>query len=282
MLKNLYYNDVSFNTNKGIITKKVIRVIKTKFKFNSLVKNAGRNNTGRIMVYSKLGGSKRLFIKYDNFRVFSYIGMLVSIITTGLRTAKMGLIYTNNGLFNIIILTHGFFLWDRIEGFSKEDFYYLGSSSFLLNAFLGMWVNNIEIKPGLGVKFIKAAGTGGFVYNVDRNKLKVVLKLSSGWLYFISAYCVGVKGFVNTFLYNKINFKKAGFSRKLGFKSIVRGVAMNPVDHPHGGGEGKKSPRVSHKTPWGKLTKGVNTKMQLQQQLKRKLYKKNRRKDSDN
>jgi len=217
-----------------------------KFKY-ALRKNSGKNNLGYTCVYSKLGGKKRLYLKYNNYRKDVYIGKLLYIIKTGFTNSYLGLLYTNKGYFDCILLPSNKLVGDNLEGFNPLMFFSEGSTSYLRNSFLGMYVHSIEIRPSCGMKLVKAAGTSAFIYNIIDNM--VTLKLNSGWLYKISYFCVGVKGNVsNKFASQKIWYK-ASMSRNLGFKSVVRGVAMNPVDHPHGGGEGKKSPRNFHRTP---------------------------------
>jgi large subunit ribosomal protein L2 len=130
-------------------------------------------------------------------------------------------------------------------------------STFLNNIPTGTWVHHIEKKPSLGGIYARAAGVGGFVYSKWYNY--VFLKLPSGNLVKLSKYCVCVNGFSSNKDYHIIRVKKAGINRLLGKRPTVRGVAMNPVDHPHGGGEGKKSKPVKQKTPWGKRAKFVKT-----------------------
>lgn len=106
---------------------------------------------------------------------------------------------------------------------------------------------NIETQPGKGAKLARSAGTGALVYSVTKSH--VYLKLNSGWLYGVSSFCLASLGSTGLKLFKKRVLNKAGNNRKLGVRPHVRGVAMNPVDHPHGGGEGKKSPRNVHRTP---------------------------------
>ena len=144
------------------------------------------------------------------------------------------------------------------------------SSQFFYTIPTGFFVHHVELVPGLGAKLLRSAGTCGFVLSKD-NKF-VYLKLKSGWLYKISLFCVAVEGIVSNSNHHLISLKKAGKSRLLGFRPRVRGVAMNPCDHPHGGGEGKGSPPRAQVTPWGKLTK-IATKNTLAFRLKKKFFK---------
>lgn len=111
------------------------------------------------------------------------------------------------------------------------------------------------------------------IITVKMSNSKVLLKLKSGWNLILSNYCLGSLGLVSNSLHKFYNYKKAGVIRALGIRPTVRGVAMNPCDHPHGGGEGRKSPLVGAKSPWGWLTKGTPTKIKKYQITIKKKFK---------
>ena len=147
----------------------------------------------------------------------------------------------------------------------------LNSSTFLFNIPTGNFIHHIEVKPGLGATLTRAAGCSSFLISEEANF--VYLKMNSGWLLKISKFCIAVSGIVSNIDHHITRLEKAGKKRSLGFRPKVRGVAMNPCDHPHGGGEGTGSPPAAHKTPWGKLKK-IPTKRNKKHLLKKKLYKK--------
>jgi len=132
-------------------------------------------------------------------------------------------------------------------------------------------ISNIELNPYYGMNLVRSAGSKAILTKIDKSK--VSLKLKSGWNIILSNLSLGVFGRVSN-KDHKLNYiNKAGKNRALGKRPTVRGVAMNPCDHPHGGGEGKKSPPSSQKSPWGWLTKGTSSKKKLKDKLKRKMYK---------
>jgi len=135
-------------------------------------------------------------------------------------------------------------------------------------------INNVELYPFKGGIICRSAGTSLLLTNKLSNNI-VSLKMKSGWNLLISSLCICTVGSVSNSLFRFYNFKKAGTIRSLGSRPVVRGVAMNPCDHPHGGGEGKKSPLSSAKSPWGWLTKGVSSikkKYKLENKKKYKVY----------
>jgi len=129
----------------------------------------------------------------------------------------------------------------------------------------------LKKKPGLGAKFVRAAGSSAFL--VSKEGYYNFLKMNSGWILKISNYCVVILGMISNIDNNVIRIKNAGYNRRLGIRPRVRGVAMNPCDHPHGGGEGTGSPPRAHKTPWGKLAK-VPTKRKKKFLIKKNYLKK--------
>ena len=134
----------------------------------------------------------------------------------------------------------------------------IGNALPLINIPLGTAVHNVELKPGCGGKIVRSAGTSAQVIAKDSGY--VTLKLPSGEVRNINQYCYATIGQVGNIEYSNITIGKAGKNRWLGKRPKVRGVAMNPVDHPHGGGEGR-SPigRLQPCTPWGKNALGVKT-----------------------
>lgn len=132
-------------------------------------------------------------------------------------------------------------------------------------------LSNIELYPFSGALYARAAGMSAILATKFMNK--VCLKLKSGWNLHLSEQCLVTLGMCSNSLHKFFNYKKAGVVRGLGIRPTVRGVAMNPCDHPHGGGEGKKSPLAGAKSPWGLLTKGTSTKIKKYQKKIKKKFK---------
>ena len=137
-----------------------------------------------------------------------------------------------------------------------------GCSLPLKNISAGLMICHIELKPGLGACFCRAAGAFALVLNKYKikNKSYVLVRLPSGVEYLLLEDCRAVIGIISNSSYRLYNWNHAGVSRRLGIRPTVRGVAMNPVDHPHGGGEGRKSPKRCAMSPWGFLDKGIKKK----------------------
>jgi len=222
-----------------------------------LSSKVGKNFFGRITVFHKSSSytKKKRIIDYK--RILYSEGCLFSFEKTTSHTAFLGVIFFFIGLLTYIILPNKMSVGDHYKGFCfdyhKKDNY----STFLNFIPTGTWVHHIESKPGLGGIYARAAGIGSFVYSKWDNF--VFIKLPSGMLIKLSKYCVCVNGLVSNKDHQIKRIGKAGTNRLLGNRPTVRGVAMNPVDHPHGGGEGKKSKPVKQKTPWGKRAKFVKT-----------------------
>jgi len=253
-------------------------VIGEKFFVNRVKKNlligfskrAGRNFFGRKTVFTQSGGLFKKMRVIDFFRVLNNNAMLLTVEKDIDRTGFVGLVCFENGLYTYFLLYHDIFkIGSFIHGFVNK--FILNSSTFLFNIPTGNFVHHIELKPGLGAKLVRAAGTSSFLISEEKNY--VFLKMNSGWLLKISKFCIAVSGIVSNIDHHIIRLEKAGKNRKLGFRPKVRGVAMNPCDHPHGGGEGTGSPPAAHKTPWGKMAK-VPTKRTKRYKLKKKLFKK--------
>jgi large subunit ribosomal protein L2 len=124
---------------------------------------------------------------------------------------------------------------------------------------VGVEVSNVELKPGFGGQVCRAAGTFAVLVKKDPVTQTVILKLKSGWFLRVSEKCLATLGMVSNIQHKFFVKRKAGFVRNFGRRPVVRGVAMNPIDHPHGGGEGKASGGKTPKTPWGLGTKGRKT-----------------------
>jgi len=186
------------------------------------------------------------------------------------RTGFVGLVCYENGLFSYILLSSYKYSVGKtlIAGFSNIN--KINSSTFLLNIPTGSMIHHIELYPGSTGIMSRAAGTSSFIISKDNNY--TFLKMNSRWLLKLSNFCIGVIGNVSNENHYITRIEKAGKMRQLGFKPTVRGIAKNPCDHPHGGGEGRGSPKKAQRTPWGKLTK-VPTKRTKIFYVKKRLFK---------
>ncbi len=236
------------------------RVILEKKLCMGYVSFSGRNYTGRICVHHKGGGSKRRIQFIDLYRRINHFGWLVKIFKTKFRSSHIGLIVYKNGLSNYIILSNNVYLGERIYSgtlLSKNFNMNTGITLPILYMNLFSVINCVELKPYSGIKLVRSAGMGAII---STKFLKgISLKLSNGVNVFLSDLCICSLGIVSNPYHRLYNYKKAGHKRALGIRPTVRGVAMNPHDHPHGGGEGRKSPPAAARSPWGWLTKGTPT-----------------------
>jgi len=241
-------------------------------------KRAGRNFFGRKTIFTQSGGFFNYLRSIDFKRILNMSGILLSIEKDVKRTAFIGLLAFRNGFFSYIILPSlkKMEILEPFNGFNNELIE--KSTLFLYNIPTGNFIHNIATKYGNNASIGRSAGVGLFVFSKD--KYYTYLKSRSRWLLRISNFGVAALGHVSNNLHHITRIKNAGKNRKLGIRPKVRGVAMNPCDHPHGGGEGTGSPPRAHKTPWGKLAKSP-TKIKKKFLLKRrafKIFKKRKRK----
>lgn len=236
-------------------------------------KKGGRNSLGRICAFKKGGGFKNKYRIIDYHRnLFNIPALIIRIEYDPLRNSRIALICYKNGVLSYIIITEGLNIGDQIINFDflkKVDESQIsvkankGYSLYLKNIPAGFLVNNIELKPGFGSCFCRSAGTFAIVLNkyTIYDKKYVLIRLPSGVEYLLLENCRAVIGIVSNINYRLVSWKKAGVARNKGIRPTVRGVAKNPVDHPHGGGEGRKSPKRCAMSRWGKLSKGIKTRV---------------------
>lgn len=230
-----------------------------------LVKNGGRNVNGRITSFHRGGGHKQLYRLVDFKRnLLGVPGKVKRIEYDPIRTSKIALVAYSNGFISYIIATSNLKVgdviismdpklnWNTLEFNVQEK----GSTFFLKNCKVGDEVCNIELRPGSGGKVMRAAGTYGIIKKKDELSNYVIIKMRSNEERMFSGDCSAVLGRISNEEHRFKKLSKAGENRWRGKRPVVRGVAMNPVDHPHGG----RTPggRVCV-TPWGKLTKGKKT-----------------------
>jgi large subunit ribosomal protein L2 len=217
----------------------------------------GRNAHGHITAWHRGGGHKKLYRFVDFVRNKVDVEAVVERIEYDPnRTAFIALIKYVDGEFSYIIAPQRLSEGDKIISSAKVDVK-IGNCMKMINIPVGTIVHNIELHIGKGAQLARAAGTYGQV--VGRDSGKVLVKLSSGEVRLVNGECRATVGSVSNPDQKNTNLSKAGRSRWLGRRPVNRGSAMNPIDHPHGGGEGKTKSRRHPVTPWGKPTKGYKT-----------------------
>lgn len=222
-----------------------------------LRKSGGRNNTGRITVRFRGGGHKRRYRMIDFKRKkFDVVGTVERLEYDPNRTAFIALISYADGEKAYILAPQRLAVGDQVVSGEKVDIK-PGNALPLKNIPVGSIVHNVELKPGKGGQIARSAGA--YVQLVGKDQGYAQLRLSSGEVRMVRGECMATIGAVSNPDNQNINLGKAGRKRWLGFRPHVRGVAMNPVDHPHGGGEGRTSGGRHPVTPWGKPTKGKKT-----------------------
>jgi large subunit ribosomal protein L2 len=223
----------------------------------ALRKKGGRNNTGRITMRRRGGGHKRRYRIIDFKRnKFDIEGRVMTVEYDPNRSAFISLISYVDGDKRYILHPAGLSVGDSI--YSGEDVALKPANALpLLSIPTGYSVHNIELVPGKGGQLARSAGNSAQIMAHDNGYC--TLKLPSGEIRMVSDKCRASVGEIGNRSHEQIVSGKAGRSRWLGKRPKVRGVAMNPVDHPMGGGEGKSSGGRHPSTPWGKPTKGYKT-----------------------
>lgn len=220
-------------------------------------KNSGRNNNGRISVRHKGGGHRQHYriidFKRDKLEVEARVERLEYDPN---RSAFIALIVYLDGERRYVIAPKGLKAGDTIVS-SEQAPIKVGNSLPLRNIPVGSFVHCVELKPGKGAQVARSAGSS--VQLVAREGAHAVLRLRSGEMRKVPVDCRATIGEVSNSEHNLRRIGKAGAQRWRGIRPTVRGVAMNPVDHPHGGGEGRTSGGRHPVTPWGVPTKGYKT-----------------------
>jgi len=223
-----------------------------------LTKKAGRNNDGRITARRRGGGHKRLYRLVDFKRQkFDVPATVEHIEYDPNRTAFIALIKYEDGELGYILAPQRLAAGDQVIATAGRADIKPGNTMPMSNIPIGTIIHNVEMKVGKGGQIARSAGN--YVQLVGRDGGYAQLKLNSGELRMVRAECMATIGAVSNPDQANIKLGKAGRKRWLGKRPQVRGVAMNPVDHPHGGGEGRTSGGRHPVTPWGKPTKGKRT-----------------------
>ena len=224
----------------------------------SLPKRAGRNNQGRVTSRHRGGGSRRQYRIVDFKRRKEGVrGRVVSIEYDPNRNARIALIYYEDGEKSYILAPLGLNVDAWIEAGPQAEIK-PGNALPLEKIPTGTVVHNVELTPGKGGQMVRSAGVGAQV--LSREGSHVLLRLPSGEMRRILLTCRATVGQLSNPDHKNESLGKAGVKRHMGHRPQVRGVAMNPVDHPHGGGEGRSPIGMpGPKSPWGKPTLGYKT-----------------------
>ncbi|MBF0481174.1 MAG: 50S ribosomal protein L2 [Desulfovibrionaceae bacterium] len=218
---------------------------------------AGRNNTGRITSRRRGAGNKHRYRLIDFKRdKFDVPAKVFSVEYDPNRSARIALLHYADGEKRYILAPLGLTKGDSVVAGETVDIK-PGNALPMIKIPVGTLLHNIEMNPGRGGQMCRAAGT--YAQLIAKEGKYALLRLPSGEVRNVLASCLATVGQVGNVMHEKISLGKAGRNRWLGRRPKVRGVAMNPVDHPHGGGEGKSSGGRHPVSPWGKPTKGYKT-----------------------
>lgn len=225
-----------------------------------LKKNSGRNNSGKITVRHRGGGVKRYYRIIDfKGNHFDIEGKVTAIEYDPNRGPRIALIEYTNGSKAYILAPKGLEVGNSIMTSYKRIEPTIGARMPLEFIPVGMFVYNIELEPGKGGQLVRGAGLGAQIQTIEGKYAQI--KLPSGEVRLIPKICLASVGQIGNSDYKLVRLGKAGRKRLKGWRPTVRGKVMNPVDHPHGGGEGRNSIGLKGgpKTPWGKKALGVKT-----------------------
>jgi len=225
-----------------------------------LPSTGGRNNTGRITSRHRGGRHKRLYRIIDFKRDKTDIYATVETIEYDPnRSARIALVRYDDGERRYILAPQGLKVGDRIVSSENAEFN-VGNTLPLSKIPAGLFVHNVELKPGKGGQIVRSAGLGAQLLGFDGKYAQ--LKVPSGEIRMVLAQCRATIGVVSNADHENIMLGKAGRARWLGIRPQTRGMAMNPIDHPNGGGEGRSKSgggRQHPRSPWGQLAKGLKT-----------------------
>ena len=229
-----------------------------------LVRGSGRNNQGKITVRHRGGEQKRLYRRIDFRRDKAGIPARVATVEYDPnRSARIGLLNYADGEKRYMLLPNGLNVGDVIESGPGAEAK-LGNCLPLARMPLGTTIHNIELVPGKGGQLVRSAGAAAQL--VAKEGAFATIRMPSGEMRLVPLLCAATVGQVSNLDHENMALGKAGRARRMGKRPEVRGSAMNPVDHPHGGGEGKAPTGMPPKTPWGKTAMGLRTRRNKQTQ----------------
>ena len=218
----------------------------------------GRNNNGRITSRHKEAGAKKQYRIIDfKRRKFGIEGTVATIEYDPYRNCRICLINYADGEKRYIIQPSGLKVGDKVQSAEGGLDIKPGNAMKLKNIPVGTIIHNIEMKPGKGGQIARSAG--GYAQLMGKEEKYVVLRLPSGEMRQILSECMATVGTVGNEDWSNVVIGKAGRNRHRGIRPQTRGSAMNPIDHPHGGGEGKTNASRHPVSPWGMPTKGYKT-----------------------
>lgn len=222
-----------------------------------LNKNGGRNAYGRITMRHQGGGAARKYRMVDFNRLERTVaGKVIALEYDPNRSAHIALVQYLNGVKSYILAPEGLKVGSTVAA-GKDVEVKVGNCLPLRSIPIGFVVHNVEITPASGGKFARGAGTS--VQLVGKESDHAILKMPSGEMRMVHLDCWATVGVLGNPDHKNISIGKAGRTRHLGIRPTVRGMAMNPVDHPHGGGEGRSKSGQHPVSPWGKGAKGTRT-----------------------
>jgi large subunit ribosomal protein L2 len=245
------------------MTRSTFEEITTKVAYKPLLeaqkRGSGRNNQGKLSVRHRGGGEKQHYRIIDFKRdKFDVPAKLATIEYDPNRSARIGLLHYVDGEKRYMLLPHGLKVGDVIvAGVEVEA--RLGNALPLANIPLGTTIHNIELVPGKGGQIVRSAGVSAQLLAKEGDFASV--RLPSGEVRRVPLRCMATVGQVSNLEHENQSLGKAGRARHMGLRPEVRGVVMNPRDHPHGGGEGKSPTGMPPKTPWGKPAMGYRTRL---------------------
>jgi len=242
-----FYTNVE---NNDITAKPSVRSLLVK-----LPAAAGRNNNGRITSRHKEAGAKKLYRIIDFKRdKFGVAGKVSTVEYDPYRNCRIALVTYVDGDKRYILLPKGLNVGDTVIADATGVDIKPGNAMKLMNIPVGTSVHNVELKIGKGGQLVRSAGTSAQI--MGRDGKYVSLRMPSSEMRLVLGECMATVGTVGNEEYINIVLGKAGRTRHMGIRPQTRGSAMNPIDHPHGGGEGKTNSGRHPVTPWGKPTKG--------------------------
>ncbi len=220
-------------------------------------RTAGRNDAGRRTVRHRGGGEKQHYRRIDFKRdKFGVPARLATIEYDPNRSARIGLLHYRDGEKRYMLVPNGLKVGDVVVS-GRDAEARVGNALPIANIPLGTTIHNIELVPGRGGQIVRSAGTSAQL--LAKEGAYAQIRLPSGEVRRVSVRCIATVGQVGNLDHENQSLGKAGRARHLGQRPEVRGVVMNPRDHPHGGGEGKSPTGMPPKTPWGKPAMGYRT-----------------------
>jgi len=247
----------SLRTQQFMVYKDLTNKDPEKGLLGTLQKRGGRNAYGRITTRHRGGGADRKYRVIDFKRVQRDVpGIVKAFEYDPNRNVPIALVIYKNGAKGYIIRPENMAIGHEVVASSKAEAR-IGNCLPLRQIPVGFFVHNVELQPGQGGKFARSAGTS--LQLVAKENELAILKMPSSELRTVSLDSWATVGVVSNAEYRNMILGKAGRTRHLGFRPSVRGMAMNPVDHPHGGGEGRSKSGSHPTTPWGKSCKGART-----------------------